>query len=149
MRTIDEARGFLEDTAADLVALNEMDPMEMYRRLVEIGRDLPPFPEDARTKENFVEGCVSEVYVAATLRDGAVYYQGASESQVVRGYVGVLVGAFSGLPADAIIDYTEPLAEEFAVRTDLRSVLTPNRANAFGSIYRLMRSKAAALRESA
>ena len=34
---------------------------ERYRFLIELGRDLPPFPDEARTDANKVNGCASQV----------------------------------------------------------------------------------------
>ena len=36
---------------------------DRYRYLIELGRDLPPFPEAARTAANKVDGCASQVWL--------------------------------------------------------------------------------------
>jgi hypothetical protein len=40
-KTIEETREFLEDMAEELNALAEMDQMEMYRMLTEVGNEIP------------------------------------------------------------------------------------------------------------
>ena len=57
------------DTALDQLAdtfemLGEWE--ERYRHLlIDLGRRLPPLPEDLRTEANQVRGCMSQVWLAA------------------------------------------------------------------------------------
>lgn len=145
MKTVEEAKGYLEEITDELVTIREMDNLEMYRMLTDIGKKMEELPESEKTPENFVYGCVSNVYVAEQIgEDGAIYYRGSSESHIVRGYLAILIEALSGLsPADAANE-TKGMVEAFARDTDLKATLTPNRANAFGNIYQLMVAKAKA-----
>lgn len=143
MKTIEDTRRYLAETAEEMNGLREIDSLEMYRMLTGLGDALAPLGEGERCEENYVHGCISNVYVAAEFSDGVVHFRGESESHVVRGYLAVLVEALSGLPASAIVSETRVLVEQFARETDIRASLTPNRANAFGNIYELMVRKAA------
>ena len=141
-RTLDEARQYLEDMADELNSLAAMDQMEMYRMLTEVGNELPSLGEDERIEENFVQGCVSNVYIGHTIEDGRIAYRGSSDSHVVRGYLAILVNALSGLSTGDLVEGSEEAVKEFAESTDIRATLTPSRANAFGNIYKLMKLKA-------
>lgn len=144
-KSLDEMRDYLHEVTEELLGLREIDNLEMYRALTGYGSALPGIDDSERVESNFVHGCISNVYVVAELRDGAVHYRGSSESHVVRGYLAVLVAALSGLsPADVVRSSREAV-EAFARDTDIKATLTPNRANAFGNIYKLMVEKAAAL----
>lgn len=44
---------------------------ERYRYVIELGRELPPFPEDARTEANKVRGCVSQVWLETSVSHDA------------------------------------------------------------------------------
>ena len=47
-----------------------MDDWEdRYRYVIELGRELDPFPEEARTEVNKVHGCVSQVWLSKSLTD--------------------------------------------------------------------------------
>ncbi len=141
-KTLQDAQDYLEDMARELNDLASMDQMEMYRMLTEEGKALPPLLEDEAREENFVQGCVSNVYIAHSLEAGRIFYRGSSESHVVRGYVAILVAALSGLGVDDVVHGSRPLVQNFAQETNIRATLTPSRANAFGNIYELMVKKA-------
>ena len=136
---------YLRETAEGMNGLREMDKLEMYRMLAETGDNMPPLHQGEQVEENYVRGCVSSVYVAAECVDGAMVYRGSSESHVVRGYLAVLVEALSGLSPDDVVKGSRNAVETFAHDTDIKASLTPNRANAFGNIYKLMVAKAASL----
>ncbi len=57
--------GRMLPSADEIVANFELldDWEERYRYLIELGRDLPPFPDEARTAANKVEGCASQVWL--------------------------------------------------------------------------------------
>ncbi|MFW6249825.1 MAG: SufE family protein [Alkalispirochaetaceae bacterium] len=145
MKTVEEAKAYLEEITDELVTIREMDNLEMYRMLTDIGKKMAELPEEEKTPENFVYGCVSNVYVSDEIgEDGAIYYRGSSESHIVRGYLAILIEALSGLPPADVANETKGMVESFARDTDLKATLTPNRANAFGNIYQLMVDKAKA-----
>lgn len=137
-KTLDQARTYLQEVAEELNATRELDPLEVYRVLTDIGKELPQIAEADRTDANFVYGCISNVYVAAQ-RDGTrITFTGSSDAHVVRGYLAVLIHALSGLEVADLAGRTREMVEQFAKDTQLRATLTPNRANAFGNIYQLM-----------
>lgn len=144
-KTIEQARAYFNDIADELNALKDMDTMEMYRRLTELGEELPGLKPDEQVPENFVQGCVSNVYVIAEYDDDGVALRGSSEALVVRGYVAVMALGLSGLSQEDFLQHSESLVEDFARSTDIRATLTPNRANAFGNIYKLMAIKVSQL----
>ncbi len=41
------------------------DWTERYQYLIDLGRKLPPFPPDAKTETNQVQGCQSQVWLQA------------------------------------------------------------------------------------
>lgn len=140
--TIQETREYFERIASELNELAALDQMEMYRFLTDTGKGIRVLAEDEMTEENFVQGCVSNVYVAHSCADGKIEYRGSSESLVVKGYLAILIEGLSGLDAGVLLEETRPLVTWFAQETNIRASLTPSRANAFGNIYELMVEKA-------
>ena len=137
-KLIPEVKSYFDETAEELNALASMDQMEMYRMLTEIGNSLPGLKDDEKIESNFVQGCVSNVYIACSLNQGSLDFRGSSESHVVRGYVAILVHGLSGLEPKVVVENTRELVQSFAQATNIRATLTPSRANAFGNIYELM-----------
>lgn len=143
MKKLKDAKSYLEEMIEELNEMREMDNLEMYRMLTDIGKKMEELPPEEKTEENFVYGCVSNVYIADDLaEDGAIYFRGSSESHIVRGYLAILIEALSGLAPADVANESREMVERFARETDLKATLTPNRANAFGNIYQLMVEKA-------
>jgi cysteine desulfuration protein SufE len=143
-KTLADMKEFLRDATEELLMMREMDNLEMYRVITDKGKELEGISEDERTDENFVYGCVSNVYIADDLENGRMHYRGVSEAHVVRGLLAYMVEALNGLPPEDVVAGTREAIEQFAEDVDLKTTLTPNRANAFGNIYALMVEKAAA-----
>ncbi|MDA3950449.1 MAG: SufE family protein [Spirochaeta sp.] len=143
-QTLADMKEFLRDATEELLMMREMDNLEMYRVITDKGKELEGISEDERTDDNFVYGCVSNVYIADELEDGRMHYRGASEAHVVRGLLAYMVEALNGLRPEDVVSGTREVIEQFAEDVDLKTTLTPNRANAFGNIYALMVEKAAA-----
>jgi hypothetical protein len=55
-KTIEETREFLEDMAEELNALAEMDQMEMYRMLTEVGNEIPAIAAEEKNRRKFRPG---------------------------------------------------------------------------------------------
>ncbi|TVR67793.1 MAG: SufE family protein [Spirochaetaceae bacterium] len=142
-KSLEEMRAYLEEITSELLMMREMDNLEMYRMLTDMGKELEGLSEEEKTEENYVYGCISNVHIADELREGRMVYRGVSDAHVVRGYLAVLVNALSGLAPEDVLSGTREAVEKFARETDLKASLTPNRANAFGNIYKLMVDKAA------
>lgn len=134
---------------ADIVEAFELidDWEERYRYVIELGKELPPFPEAARTDANKVRGCVSQVWLETTLSgedDGPhLYFKGDSDAMIVRGLVAILLALYSGLSARTIL---ETDAEATLSTLGLREHLTPQRSNGLTAMVgRIRRDAEAAL----
>jgi cysteine desulfuration protein SufE len=134
----------IEEIVENFALLEEWD--DRYRYLIELGRELPPLPETARTSENKVQGCASQVWLATSARpDGAggpvLSFQGDSDAHIVRGLIAVLFALYSGKPAKEILS-TDAIA--LFEKLGLREHLTPQRSNGFRSMVERIRSDARA-----
>ena len=73
------------------------DPKQKYKQLLWYAQKLPVMPESSKIEENKVKGCVSQVYITASLNDGKVHYDGDSDAQLVRGLVAFLIEGLNDL----------------------------------------------------
>lgn len=117
------------------------DPKRRYEQLLWFAKKLDSFPDAAKIEENKVKGCVSQVYVIASLDEGKLHYQGDSDAQITKGLVALLINGMNGLTPQEVVD----LSPEFIQATQLDVSLTPSRANGFYNIFKTMQQKAAAL----
>ena len=72
------------------------DPMQRYKQLLFFAAKLKDFPEDARTEDNKVPGCVSQGWVQPRMEDDLVYFTADSDSQLTKGLAALLVEGLSG-----------------------------------------------------
>lgn len=134
-----------EETAAEAIAgigdeLGVFDDwMERYQYIIELGRKLPPFPDEWANNDHRVPGCQSRVWMEAANREGKLYFAGASDAAIVSGLVAMLLRVYSGrTPAEIIA--TDPV---FLKELGLLEALSTNRGNGIASMARKLRERAA------
>jgi cysteine desulfuration protein SufE len=132
----------LPDSLAKVVNRFERlsEPKRRYELLIWFAKRLPELDDSARTPENKVNGCTSQVFITAWLEDGKIFFAGDSDSQLVKGLVALLVEGLSGLPPEVV----GALSPDFIQTTGLNVSLTPSRSNGFYNIFRAMQLKALA-----
>jgi cysteine desulfuration protein SufE len=116
------------------------DWMDRYGYIIELGRKLPPFPDDWANDAHRVPGCQSRVWMEAEARDGALFFAGASDAAIVSGLVALLLRVYSGRTAAEILA-TDPV---FLKDLGLLEALSTNRGNGIASMARAIRERAAA-----
>lgn len=115
---------------------------DRYRYVIDLGRDLPAFPDAARTPENKVQGCVSQVWLQTDIgagKDPVIVYAGDSDAHIVRGLVAIMLALYSGKHASEIASTD---AEPVLRRLGLDEHLTPQRANGLRSMVARIRRDA-------
>ncbi|KAI5321385.1 hypothetical protein L3X38_030456 [Prunus dulcis] len=109
-----------------------------YEQLLFYGKNLKPLDDQFKTKQNKVEGCVSQVWVRAYLdSDKNVYFEADSDSVLTKGLAALLVNGLSGRPVDEVLR----VSPDFAVLLGLQQSLTPSRNNGFLNMLKLMQKK--------
>ena len=72
------------------------DWSERYQYLIELGRQLPPFPETAQVEGNRIHGCQSGVWLVCDYRNGRLEFAATSDSAIVAGIIALLLQVYSG-----------------------------------------------------
>jgi cysteine desulfuration protein SufE len=135
----------IEQIIDDFGVLDSWD--DRYRYVIELGRDLPEFPEDARVERNKVQGCASQVWFVSetqAAKNGGgpvIAFKGDSDAHIVKGLIAILFALYSGQPAKKILD-TDAIA--LFNRLGLGEHLTPQRSNGFRSMVERIRADARA-----
>jgi cysteine desulfuration protein SufE len=134
-----------DDTAAAAIAAigEELDVfddwMDRYQYIIELGRKLPPFPEEWANDAHRVPGCQSKVWMEAILRDGKMYFAGASDAAIVSGLVALLLRVYSGRPPEEIVATDAMFLKDLG----LLEALSTNRGNGIAAMARKVREIAA------
>jgi cysteine desulfuration protein SufE len=134
----------IDDIIDGFSLLDQWD--DRYRFVIELGRTLAPLPDRLRTDANKVQGCASQVWLAASVESNeksgpALTIVGDSDAHIVRGLVAILLALYSGRHARDIL-----AADAIALfdRLGLREHLTPQRSNGFRSMVERIRAEASA-----
>ena len=133
-----------EPTAADAIAAigEELavfdDWMDRYQYIIELGRALPPFPDDWANDAHRVPGCQSKVWMEAAQAGPVLSLAGASDAAIVSGLVALLLRVYSGrTPAEIVA--TDPV---FLRDLGLLEALSTNRGNGIAAMARAIREAA-------
>jgi cysteine desulfuration protein SufE len=116
------------------------DWTERYQYLIDLGRQLPPFPDASKTEENRVHGCQSMVWLIPSGDASKMHFDAASDSAIVSGLIALMLRVYSGRSAREIVD-TEPA---FVQEIGLAKHLSPTRSNGLAAMLAKAKAYAAA-----
>jgi cysteine desulfuration protein SufE len=71
------------------------DWTERYQYLIDLGKQLPPFPEDLKTEDYRVHGCQSMVWLVPSGSPDKLHFQAASDSAIVSGLIALVLRVYS------------------------------------------------------
>jgi cysteine desulfuration protein SufE len=137
----------LEPTAAEAqAAIAEEfaffgDWSERYQYLIDLGRKLPPFPDDMKTEQHRLLGCQSMVWIVPRGDAARLDFAAASDSAIVSGLVYLALRVYSGRSAADILA-TEP---DFIAAIGLARHLSPTRSNGLAALLAFIREHARAV----
>lgn len=126
-RAIAEEFGFFSDWA------------ERYQYLIDLGRRLPPFPDEWKTEANRLQGCQSMVWIVPTGDADRLEFLAVSDSAIVSGLIYLALRVYSGRSAAEILA-TEP---DFIRDVGLVKHLSPTRSNGLMALLKFIRDTAA------
>lgn len=104
--------------------------LDKYEYLIDLGKNLEPYPEDARTENRLIKGCQSRVWLDAKMEDGTLVFRADSDAIITKGIISLLISVYSGRTPQEIA------ASDFSFidRIGLRENLSPTRANGLVSM---------------
>ena len=117
---------------------NSEDPKRKYEYILWLGKKLEEPDSNILIPENKVNGCVSEVFVKASIHSGKLYWQGYSDALITKGLLAFLINGLNELTPKEVVKINKKFLEE----TGLKASLTPSRSNGFLNILLKMQSQA-------
>jgi len=117
---------------------NSEDPKRKYEFILWLGKRLKEPESNIFIAENKVNGCVSEVFVQATIKEGKLYWEGYSDALITKGLLALLINGLNELTPYEVLKINKKFIEE----TGLKASLTPSRSNGFLNILLKMQSQA-------
>jgi cysteine desulfuration protein SufE len=114
------------------------DWSERYQYLIDLGRKLPPFPEEWKTEEHRLHGCQSKVWIVPSGDASRLEFAATSDSAIVSGLVYLALRVYSGRSAAEILA-TEP---DYIAAIGLARHLSPTRSNGLAALLAFIRDAA-------
>lgn len=112
------------------------DWLDKYEYLIDLGKNLEPFPEELKTDDRLIKGCQSRVWLDAEVKDGVIVFRADSDAIITKGIISMLISVYSGRSAAEIAedDFS------FVDRLGLKENLSPTRANGLVSMLETIRT---------
>lgn len=112
--------------------------LDKYEYLIDLGKNLAPYPEEKKTEDRLIKGCQSRVWMDWTVNDGRIYFTADSDAIITRGIISMLVSVYSGRTA------AEIAADDFSFidSIGLKENLSPTRTNGLLSMISTIKSVA-------
>lgn len=130
----------LEDVVDGFEFLDDWE--ERYAFIIDLGKQLPAFPDDERREENYVHGCQSQVWLIHHYdeQSGKLYLLIDSDAIIVRGLAAIILVALNGkTPRDLLATDIDELFEQL----DLFRHISPTRGNGLRAMVGKIRDIAA------
>ncbi|RTR05056.1 SufE family protein [Halomonas nitroreducens] len=117
--------------------------MDRYQYIIDLGKQLPSFPEEWKVAELKIQGCQSNVWMHHAREGERLHFQAISDAAIVSGLIAVLMRIYNDRrPED--IRATSP---HFLQDLGLDKHLSPTRSNGLNAmlerIYRVAEQEAA------
>ena len=101
------------------------DHLERLTYVIDRAKDLPGLDEEYKIEAFLIKGCVSQLWVFPSFRDGKCHFQADSDASVTKGTAGLLCELYSDeTPEDVIA-----LEPDFLSEVGITQHLSPNRRN--------------------
>ena len=101
---------------------------DKYKYLIELGDNLPPFPQEEQTDANKIEGCMSQVWFIHKKEGDRYIFNATSDAHIVRGLEAVLLTLINGKTGPEI--QNTDILSAFR-QLGLEEHLSPTRRNGF------------------
>ena len=138
IKTLKEA----EDEVVDSFSMYD-EWLDKYEYLIDLGKNLAPYPDSSKTDDRLIKGCQSRVWLDYQMKDGKLWFTADSDAIITTGIISLLVSIYSGRTPEEIASSDFSFIEKIGLKENL----SPTRANGLASMIATI--KAVALENSA
>ncbi|MBR5660939.1 MAG: SufE family protein [Bacteroidales bacterium] len=125
MNTLEEAK---KAVIEDFSMYDEW--LDKYEYLIELGKNLEPYPEENKTDDKLIKGCQSRVWLDSKLEDGKICFKADSDAIITKGIISLLISVYSGRTPEEIAGDDFGFIGEIGLKENL----SPTRANGLVSM---------------
>lgn len=114
---------------------------QRYQYIIELGEQLPDMPEQLKTEDNKVKGCMSQVWISPYPDDkdnSTWHFHGDCDTAIIKGVLALLIQLVDGKTVEQIHQLD---VDEFFEKLQLDEHLSPNRHVGVYAIVELMKQQ--------
>lgn len=114
---------------------------QRYAYIIELGKELPPYPEALKTEQHIVRGCQSQVWlhIEVDQENSTMELFVESDAIIVRGLAAIVLAALNQKTPSEIIAFD---MESYFRQIDLLKHISPTRGNGVQSMVERIRHEA-------
>ena len=127
-----------EELVEDFEFLDDWE--DRYRHVIDQGKAMDALLPALCVPATKVEGCASQVWLHAEMRDGRLHFDGASDAMIVSGLIAVLRTLYNGLTPEQVLAVD---ARAEMGRLGLNEHLSAQRSNGLTAMIERVRETAA------
>ena len=125
---------------------SDLDPSDQSQFLLELGFDLPEFPNEQKVDSNLVHGCQSQVWLIAKAEgqgpNTRLTFQADSDSQIVRGLISILLASYSNKTPQQVLEFD---IQDVFRQLHIQQHISPQRRNGLRGMVERIQALAASL----
>jgi cysteine desulfuration protein SufE len=114
------------------------DWSERYQYLIDLGKKLPPLPDEYKTEQHRLLGCQSLVWIVASGNRERLDFRSISDSTIVSGLIYLALRVYSGRSAEEIL----ATAPYYIDTVGLSRHLSPTRSNGLAALLQFIQNTA-------
>ena len=114
------------------------DWMARYEHVIDLGKQLPEFPDEWKNEDNRIRGCQSQVWLNMRLKEGRMQIDGCSDAAIVSGLIAIVLRVYNNQSPDDILS-AKP---DFIADIGFTDHLSPTRSNGLHSMLRAIYQRA-------
>ena len=103
--------------------------------IMELGDQLPAFPEDEKKEDNIIKGCQSKVWLVTQLEEEKIQFIADSNTDITKGLISLLIRVLSNRKAQEIIDADLYFIEKIG----MGSIIGSQRSNGLAAMIKQMK----------
>ena len=106
------------------------DAQELFEYLIDKNKKAEPLPNEYKTNDYIVKGCVSSLWLVPSYSEGKCYFKSDADSLITRAVASVVCQLYSGLSPEEI----SQLDPECLAEVNISTHLSPNRRNGLSQL---------------
>jgi cysteine desulfuration protein SufE len=115
---------------------------EKYKRIIDLGRQMPVIDEAIKIDKYKLNGCQSQVWINAKFEDGKIIFEADSDAAIVKGLIALLIKVYSNHAPEEIL--ASP--PQFLKKIGIDNHLSPTRKNGLGAMMKQIQMYAVAFK---